>query len=164
MVFAGKVSHSIEYANSAIECLIQQDGENQFDVDVLYRGFKSREAYAEAVNKKYPGAYDAERLQKLKRQMYNDQIPECHKFYSRHRCWMLDPHDPLSLDGCGEHFGVTPAEIAQMKKDPSSIDKVMETVWNRNKEVSDAKTAASDDYEFHEPVVRSSIPEKLDNK
>lgn len=131
-VFAAKVSYSIEYSYAAIDCLIQESGQNESDVNVLFKGYKSRKAYYEAVNKEAPGLYSKEDIKKnIERKMYNEQIPECHDFYSRYRCWMLDPHDPLSLDGCGKHFGLSQGEIDTMKKDPSTIDAVMQANWDK---------------------------------
>jgi hypothetical protein len=110
-VFAPKVSHAFEYYGAAIDCLIMEDGWTQGDVQDLAKHKKLNE-----------------------RKMYDDQIPECHIFFSRYRCWMLDPHDPGSLDGCGKHFGLTQLEIDTMKKDPSTIDAVMKANWDRRKE------------------------------
>lgn len=124
-IFAGKVSKGFEYTYAAIDCLIQENGQSETDIDILFKGYKSREAYVKAVNKKYPGTYDKDNTI-VNRTMYNTQIPECKIFYTQYRCWQLDPHDPKSLDGCGKHFGLTQEEIDIMKKDPSSIKRIID--------------------------------------
>lgn len=131
-VFAGKVSKSFEYTYAAVDCLIQENGQNETDVNILFDGYKSRKAYVNAANKKYPGLYPKD-SPILVRKTYNDQLPQCKIFYSQYRCWELDPYDPKSLDGCGEHFGLTKEEIETMKKDPSSIDRVMDGMFKRIK-------------------------------
>ena len=108
-VFSGKVSDSIEYTYAALDCLIQESGQIENDISTLNSGGKIYR----------------------KRVFYNEDIPECKRFYSEFRCWELDPHNPKSLDGCGLHFGLTQEEIDTMKKDPSTIDKVMDTSWKR---------------------------------
>lgn len=109
-VFAPKVSQAFDYYSAAVDCLIQENGWNEAD------------------------AQDLSHHRKLtKRNLYNDQIAECHLFYTHYRCWMLDPKDPGSLDGCGKHFGLTQEEIDTMKKDPSTIDAVMDANWKRRK-------------------------------
>lgn len=130
--FAKASEHYFAYVSSAIDCLIQEDGQNQTDIDILFRGYKSRQAFADAANKQYPGLYPKD-SPLLVRKTYDDQIKECHDFYSHYRCWMLDPHDPASLDGCGEHFGLNKQEIEIMKKDPSKINQVMDAMWERRK-------------------------------
>lgn len=132
-VFAGKVSKAFEYTYAAVDCLIQENGQNESDVDILFKGYKSRQDYADAANKEWPGLYPKD-SPLLVRKAYNDQIPECHVFYTHYRCWALDPHDPASLDGCGKHFGLNQQEIDTMKKDPSKIQETMDQWWKRRKE------------------------------
>ena len=135
-VFASKVSYGFEYTYAAIDCLIQESGQNESDVEILYKGYKSRKEYADAINKEFPGAYGPDSGLLTKRKIYNGHIPECKIFYSQYRCWELDSHDPKSLDGCGKHFGLNQDEIDTMKKDPSTIDKIMNAAWERRKKES----------------------------
>ncbi len=130
--FAVKASKAFAYTYAAVDCLIQESGQNETDVDIIFKGFKSRQAYADAANKEWPGTYDA-KSPLIRREMYNDQIPECHVFYAQYRCWMLDPKDPKSLDGCGKHFGFTQEEIDRMKQDPKTVDTIMKEHWAKDK-------------------------------
>ena len=131
-VFAHKSSDYFAYLSAGLDCMIQENGQNESDVDVLFKGFKSRQEYADAANKEFPDLYPKDGAF-LNRTEYNDQIPECKVFYSQYRCWELDPHDPKSLDGCGKHFGLTQDEIDTMKKDPSKIDQIMDAMFERMK-------------------------------
>lgn len=128
--YAVKTSKAFEYVYAAIDCLIQENGQVETDVNVLFQGYKTREAYFEAVNKESPGLIEKDRY--LKRQLYDEQIPECKKFYSQYRCWELDPRDPASLDGCGRSFGLTQSEIDTMKKDPNTIKAIMDASFKRH--------------------------------
>lgn len=138
-VQAGVEYKQFQYVYAAIDCLIMESGQNETDVDILFAGYESRQAFANAQNKKYPGMYDPDSDLLKKRKIYNDQIPECHAFYTHFRCWALDPHDPVSLDGCGKHFELTQAEIDTMKRDPSSIERIMGEAWKRRKAKVEAK-------------------------
>lgn len=132
-IFAGKASKSFEYTYAAIACLIQETGQSESDIDIIFKGYKTRQSYANAANKEFSGLYP-KNSPFLVRKLYNDQIPECHKFYTHYQCWSLDPHDPESLDGCGLHFGLKQEEIDIMKKTPSSVDKIMTLFWKRLRE------------------------------
>lgn len=126
-VFGGKVSKSLAYMYSGIECLIMQDGRQEGDINILQKGFKSRKAYFLAVNKEAPGRYSKEDIEKAdKHVFYNEDIPACKEFYSQHRCWMFDPHEPKSIDGCGEHFGLTKSEMEELKANTGNKDKINE--------------------------------------
>lgn len=130
--FANKVSKAFEYTYSAIDCLIQQDGNLENDVDILFRGYKSRKAYYKAVNKQYPGLYSKNKIEDAdKRFMYNSDIPECNKFYSEQRCWILEAMSEKSVVNCGPHFGYTEDDIKKFKADPSKGKEISEEVWKR---------------------------------
>jgi len=139
-VFSGKVSKAFEYTYAAVDCLIQQDGRNEGDIDILFRGYKSKKAYYQAVNREYPGLYSKEQIDKnINRGMYNENIPECKVFYSQYRCWMLDPENEKSVVNCGPHFEYTEQDIADFKKDPSKGKEISQRVWDRRKEESKKK-------------------------
>ena len=131
--FAHASSDYFKYVGAAIDCFIQENGQNETDVDILFQGYKSRKAYADAVNKRYPGVYPKD-SQLLNRKTYNSQIPECKKFYTQFQCWEMDPYDPKSLDGCGKKFGLTQEEIDIMKKDPSKIHEIMGGMYKKERD------------------------------
>lgn len=133
-VYYTKVTFAFEYLFSGMECMIMENGQNEGDVEILFRGFKSRRAYYEAVQKEAPGLYSKDEIEKkIKRPTYNSHIPACEKFYSEYRCWMLDPKNHKSLDNCGAHFGYLPEEIELLKKDPSKSEEVWKALVKRGK-------------------------------
>ena len=130
-VFSAKVTRGFDYTYHAIDCLIMKDGQTQGDIEILYKGWRSRKAYYQAQNKKTPDLYDKKVWE---REVYDYQIPECKVFYTQYRCLILDPHDPKSLDGCGLHFGLTQQGIETMKKDSSTVERVMDEHFKRMKD------------------------------
>jgi hypothetical protein len=127
-VFSNKVTKAFDYTFAAIDCLIQENGQSENDIDVLFKGFKSRKEYYDAVNKQYTGALNKTYLE---RKVYNDQIPECKKFYSVYRCWELDHNNIKSVENCGKNFGLNQDEIDAIKKDPKNSDKIIDQSWKR---------------------------------
>lgn len=119
-----------EYLNSGLHCLIQEQGETEEDINILYNGhYRSRKAYI----KKHLEMFDLNEPFAKERTAYDDQIPQCKEFYSQYLCWELDPHDIKSLEGCGAHFGFTKEDIEKIRKDPSKADQVSDEVWERRK-------------------------------
>lgn len=47
--------------------------------------------------------------------IYDTDVPSCREYYARHKCWVLDPKDPVSLDKCGPKFGYSKEQIELMK-------------------------------------------------
>lgn len=131
--FAKASEHYFQYLNSGMHCLIQKDGFHDTDSEILYKGYRSRKAYDDAVFKKTGYHILAEEFLAIKKS-YDGQIPQCKEFYSQFLCWELDPHDIKSLEGCGAHFGFTTQDIEKIRKDPSKADQVSDEVWNRRKE------------------------------
>lgn len=130
-------AHERDYSHAAIECLLQIHGQTENDLNRIEKGQTVEQARQEW-SKEWGKAPEV-RNPFNKREIYEDQIPECHVFFSQYRCWALDPHDPKSLDGCGKRFGLLQSEIDQMKTDPSSIKKIMDEAWNRKDEEVKAK-------------------------
>lgn len=110
-VFGTKVSKSLEYMYTGIECMIMENGRNGGDIDILNNGRKV----------------------KRKHVFYNEDIPACKKFYSEQRCWMLDPLNPKSVENCGPNFQLLPSEIEAINKAKTEQDKkdLMGKVWDR---------------------------------
>lgn len=126
--------HYFEYLNSGMHCLIQEQGETEMDIKILYNGhYRNRKAYIKAENKKHPGTFSLDEPFTKEKTAYDDQIPQCKEFYSQYLCWELDPHDIKSLEGCGPHFGYTKEDIEKVRKDPSKADQVSDEVWERQK-------------------------------
>lgn len=118
------VNHNNEYLYAAIDCLIQENGAAEGDAELARQGLTRAQA-----RKKFPDIWGSFK----DKQPYSNEIPECHDFYSHYRCWELDATDPKSLDGCGLHFGLTQEEIDTMKRDPTTIKRVMNENWDRKK-------------------------------
>lgn len=143
-----KVAKAFDYYEAAVECLIQEHGESEHDLEILFKGYKSRESWMKAAEKEFPGLYtdnDAETKERrdrlLKREMYSEQIPECKTFFSEYRCWELDIDNTKSLDGCGLHFGLLQSEIDAMKAEPDKKKRsvLSEAAWKRMTSKKDSK-------------------------